>query len=154
MFFEIRNVVYRKPSGDLSAAVSSGVSGYYADDLTELQRAVEEEDHERYGRLVDVDCRRVNPFTVRDFMLSPVFTMLLYPVEEDHQKYRPYNYSDVENIRGRWARYKDRNIEFQVTLIHQDSMEGYIIINNMASDKFLRDCVWLDGTPCGVPLRE
>lgn len=148
--FRLSNVVYRLSDGTYTQDVEVGDEGFFGPDLGSLRQDVETGDdkHCCYGKLTDIRGDE-KPFECDNLFVFPLF----YPVKRNcTPAYRPYNYSDVESIRGKWARYKGRNIEFQVTLIHHDSMEGSIIINNMSSDNFLRDCVWLDGTPCGVPL--
>jgi hypothetical protein len=63
-------------------------------------------------------------------------------------QYVPYTWEDREELRGRWYRRKGDNSEFMVNYVTRHN-ENDIVIGPWREGAFLRDCEWLDGTPCG-----
>jgi hypothetical protein len=63
-------------------------------------------------------------------------------------QYVPYTWDDREELRGRWYRQKEYP-EHETLVAHLEISRNEIGINGWGAPKFLQDCEWLDGTPCG-----
>lgn len=149
--FRLSNVVYSLSDGSYTQDVEVGDEGWFGPDLGSLRQAVETGDNERccYGKLTDIR-DDVYPFECDNLFVLPLF----YPVRRNcTPKYRPYNWDEVTSLCGKWAKYKNKDEMFElIRFVKLD--DDVITVNGMDMKTFLASCVWLDGTPCGVPLRE
>jgi hypothetical protein len=63
-------------------------------------------------------------------------------------QYVPYTWEDREQLRGRWYRkIHDKDYERMVSILEYSS--ELFSVNGWMADDFLKNCEWLDGTPCG-----
>ncbi len=61
-------------------------------------------------------------------------------------QYVPYTWEDREQLRGRWF-IDAMGREYMAIRFTQNN--GGFWVNNHSGPKFLKECKWLDGTPCG-----
>ena len=67
-------------------------------------------------------------------------------------KYRPYNIHEVGTFVGR--SYRDKKTGYMDTIEYISNKNNEVYIDCSTPNQFLRDYVWEDGTPCGMPVGE
>lgn len=151
MEFDITKVVYVKSNGELSSSIEVGTVGYVADSIANLQKIVEYNEKDiMYGILIDIDTLKERDF----FMVSEgkykFNGTYFYPT--GMSKYRPYTWEEISKFLGKTIKRKDDNYMAIITAIKIE--EGILFINDISVSYLLENYTWLDGTPCGVFVKE
>lgn len=152
MEFDITKVVYVKSNGELSNNVDLSMVGFIADSIANLQKFVENEEKDiSYGILINIDTLKDrNSFQVSGGKYKFNGTYF-YPTGV--VKYRPYTWEERRDLMGACAKYKKGEEEFMIYNLYVNSSKEFII-NDLPAQRFLEICTWLDGSPCGVPVKE
>lgn len=78
------------------------------------------------------------------------FFYLLTSEELDEQEYVPYTWEDVSDLMGKWYMTDGENGEEYVQQIVNFVKDGDDFrINGRSAQDMLKECRWLDGSPCG-----
>jgi len=81
----------------------------------------------------------------------PYFDQWTEYTEPKPPQYVPYTWEDREELRGRW--FIDA-LGRECMAIRFTQNNGGFWVNNHSGPKFLKECKWLDGTPCGKVVTE
>ena len=137
-----------------ASQVKEATTGYFADSLAGLQRAVEQEDVFSFNTVTKIqDEHHTYRFSCQRNGSKGDFA-LFYPVEEPKEKkFRPYateeEIMEAINLKGGavWIKSKYSDVKYLITGI----CTGVIINNERINTTDLLDSyTYLDGSPCGI----
>lgn len=77
--------------------------------------------------------------------------------KKSKKQYRPYTWEERKHLRGKWIKWTNMNneeIEFQIVNMKLDSNDGFVINDGITPEILLSMAEFVDGSPCGVEVKE
>lgn len=133
--------------------VEIGKEYYYCDYPTGcLERAIKD-DVAHLAGLENVYSRSIGHFFIDD-----TYSICIIRKKETEKKYVPFDLTKEEDrarLRGAWVRFNnDPAYECQVFAISKERVYIWSNCDYLTPEELLRDCVFLDGSPCGKLVEE
>lgn len=134
--------------GNYLQGLNEGSQGYLSNNMCDLKDVVESDYRFKFGKIKIIENSEY-PFVNEDGVEFKYFYLVSEPEEK---KYRPYTWEEREQLRGKWFKRSDGKADEELINGFYILNDGLFVINDKTAEHLLNYYVWLDGSPCGVPV--
>lgn len=126
-----------------------GSKGYVGNTLSDLKANVEKDD---YVCTLLAISDTTYPFEICCESYKYGYRYFYLVEEQKEKRYRPYTWEERAEILGKIIKRKDSDCVIMVTVAKTE--EGKLFINSVSASYILENYTWIDGSPCGVEIKE
>ena len=166
---KLGKVLAYKDIDEAKALIGKKVLASNVQALIESDKKCEEEgyppDYKMIGILREVNDKYLHPYQCyHQTLIGYQFIREVIEDQSDQSEYEPYDFDDPQvrdSLKGK--QYKDKSDashSIQIVSFYKDNYEeqgrtrSEVRIGYFNAEEFLRECVWLDGTPCGKKKKK